>query len=199
MKTLPIYEIVINDQLLEQGVSFISLVDEPAIQVDFIKLAKEQFKLDFAASKDKQMLYGPFLIPDMLIYRQNSQLGEFYVKFSAEQIEKIANKFNRDLNGRNLNFQHSDRVVNGYIAENWIVDPGQDKSKKFGFDLPQGTWFGGVKIEDEQFWMNEVKTDTVKGFSVEAWCLPRNLPKRYNHNPINHCSCPSGQFICLKI
>lgn len=166
-KNLPIFDIILNETDLEQGVSMISLVDEPAIGVDWIKLAQETvMKMDFAANKDKRMLYGPFLIPNMLIYRRNEQMGEFYIRFSKEEIEKIAEKFNQDLNATNINFMHSDKKVQAFVAENWVID-GADKSNKFGFDLPEGTWFGGVKVVDENFWNEAVKTEEVKGFSVE--------------------------------
>lgn len=164
-KNLPIYDVVINDD--EQGVSFISLVDEPAIQVDWIKLAEEE-QMSFAADQDKQLLYGPFLIPDKLIYRYSDKMGEYYVRFKKEEIEKIARKFNSDLNNNNLNFQHSDKKVDATVVENWLVAEGKDKSMKFGFDLAEGTWFGGVYIKDSEFWNEEVKTEKVKGFSVEV-------------------------------
>lgn len=168
MKDLPIFDIILNEQDLEQGVSMISLVDEPAIGVDWIKLAKDNMmKLDFSADKEKKMLYGPFLIPNMLIYRRNEKLGEFYIRFRKEEIEKIAAKFNADLNAKNINFMHTDKKVEAFVAENWLIDEGVDKSQKFGFELPEGTWFGGVKIKDESFWTEMVKTDEVKGFSVE--------------------------------
>jgi hypothetical protein len=48
-----------------------------------------------------------------------------------------------------------------------MIDGGQDKSHNLGFDLPEGTWFGAVKVKDEAFWTDKVKTDEVKGFSVE--------------------------------
>jgi uncharacterized protein YdcH (DUF465 family) len=165
-KTLPIFDIVLNDNDLSQGVAMISLVDEPAIGVDWIKLSKH-LKLEFSADKDKQMLYGPFLIPNMLIYRRNEELGEFYIRFSKEEIAKIASKFNSDLNNNNINFMHTDKRVEAFVAENWIIEGESDKSKNFGFDLPEGTWFGGVKIKDTKFWTEMVKTEEVKGFSVE--------------------------------
>lgn len=164
-KNLPIYDIVLDDLNLKQGVGFISLVDEPAIMVDWVKLAAES-NLSFKADKDKQLLFGPFLIPDMLIYRFDEKLGEYYVRFKKEEIAKIATKFNKDLNNKNINFQHTDTKVEAFVAENWVID-GEDKSKKFGFNLPDGTWFGGVKVEDENFWNDKVKNGEVKGFSVE--------------------------------
>ena len=163
-KNLPVYDIVINDET--QGVAFISLVDTPAIGVDWIKLSTSEKTLNFKAVKDQQMLYGPFLIPNMLIYRFDEKMGEYYVRFSEEQISKIAEKFNEDLNNRNINFQHTNEKVSAFVASNWLVD-GTDKSNNYGFDLPKGSWFGGVKVKDENFWNDKVKSEEVKGFSVE--------------------------------
>lgn len=164
MRELPIYDIKLTDD--SQGVGFISLVDEPAIGVDWIKLSK-QAQLSFKVDKEKQLLYGPFLIPNKLIYRHDEKMGEYYVRFSAEEIDKIATKFNEDLNNKNINFQHTDQKVEAFVASNWLIDGGQDKSHNLGFDLPEGTWFGAVKVKDEAFWADKVKTDEVKGFSVE--------------------------------
>lgn len=163
-KDLPIYDIILSDE--SQGVGFISLVDIPAIGVDWIKLSKE-VEMSFKANKDKQILYGPFLIPNMLIYRNDTKMGEYYVRFSKEEIEKIATKFNEDLNNKNINFMHTDEKVEAFVAQNWLIEGDQDKSKNLGFDLPEGSWFGGVKIKDDDFWSNKVKSDEVKGFSVE--------------------------------
>jgi hypothetical protein len=163
-KQLPIYDIVLNDD--DQGVGMISLVDDPAIKVNWIKLAKQN-PMMFKTDVERQMLYGPFLIPNMLIYRFDAQNGEYYVRFSKEQIDKIATKFNEDLNNRNINFMHSDVKVDGFVAQNWVIEGDQDKSKSLGFDLSEGTWFGGVKIKDTEFCKDKVKSEEVKGFSVE--------------------------------
>ena len=163
-KRLPIYDIVLTED--NQGVGFISLVDIPAIGVDWVKLSK-QMTLNFKANKDKQLLYGPFLIPNMLIYRFDEKIGEYYVRFSKEQVAIIAEKFNEDLNSKNINFQHTDEKVEAFVAENWIIEGSNDKSMNFGFELPEGSWFGAVKVKDENFWVDKVKTEEVKGFSVE--------------------------------
>lgn len=164
-KQLPIYDIVLSEE--NQGVGMISLVDEPAIQVNWIKLAKQEQQLLFKTDVDKQMLYGPFLIPNKLIYRFDEINGEYYVRFKKEEIEKIASKFNEDLNNKNINFMHTDEPVDAFVAQNWIIENTQDKSQGLGFDLPEGTWFGGVKVKDSEFWKNKVKNEEVKGFSVE--------------------------------
>ena len=123
--------------------------------------------IELKADKEKQMLYGPFLIPNKLIYRNDRQNGEYYVRFSANEIEKIATKFNEDLNSKNINLMHTDDMVDAFVAQSWIIEGEQDKSKNFGFDLPEGTWFGAVKVKDAEFWNEKVKNDEVRGFSVE--------------------------------
>lgn len=177
-KTFPIYDVELTDE--DQGVGFISLVQTPAIGVDWIKLSEAR-SLSFKANKDRQMLYGPFLIPNMLIYRFSEKLGPYYVRFSKEQIAIIAQKFNEGLNNKNINFQHTDEKVEAFVAENWIIQDGSDKSMNFGFELPEGSWFGGVKVKDEDFWINKVKTEEVKGFSVEILAdLRLNMSKTKN-------------------
>jgi hypothetical protein len=166
MKKLPIFDIVLNDEDIKQGVGMISLVDEPAIGVNWIKLSNQK-AIHFKVDKERQMLFGPFLIPNMLIYRNDDTNGEYYVRFSTDEIEKIATKFNEDLNNKNVNFMHTENKVEAFVAQNWIIEGDQDKSKSLGFDLPEGTWFGGVKIKDLEFWKEKVKSDEVRGFSVE--------------------------------
>jgi len=167
-KKLPTYRIKLqpND---ETAVYAVSLVDSPAIEVDWIKLSKE-VQLEFAANADKQMLYGPLLIPGKLIYRVDEETGQEYnIVFEKETIEEIVLRYNKSKVNDIFNINHSGTAVDAYLAENWLVRK-PDASESYGFDLPEGTWFGGVKVENKEFWMNEVKSENVKGFSVEIKC-----------------------------
>jgi len=164
-KNIPTYKIKVNPDDAS-GVFAIALVDHPAIEVDFFKLAKE-FEVEFLAKKDKQLLYGPLLIPNKLIFRRNEKTGqEFNIVFDEETIELIADKFNENKLGDTFNFMHSNKKVEAYLIENWLTGE-TDKSKDYGYDLPKGTWFGKVKVKNEKFWNDEVKTEKLKGFSVE--------------------------------
>ncbi len=164
-KKIPTYKIVVNEELDDTGVYAVSLVDEPAIEIDWIALSKiEEFM--FQVNKDKQMLFGPLLIPNKLIYRRDAKGNEYNIVFDEDTIQTIADKFNENKLGDAFNFQHSDRKVEAVLLQNWITGE-KDKSQEMGFELPKGTWFGGVKVKDEKFWLEEVKTEKVKGFSVE--------------------------------
>ena len=165
-KRLPTYRIIVDQDDSETGVYGISLVDEPAIEVDWIKLSKELEDILFSANKDKQMLFGPLLIPDKLILRR-AQNGDLYnIVFDKDTIQTIADKYNESGDNKAFNFQHSNKKVDAVLLQNWITGA-TDKSQDYGFSLPEGTWFGGVKVKDESFWLNEVKSEKVKGFSIE--------------------------------
>ncbi len=164
---LPLYQIVVSN---DSDIEFISLVKEPAIEVNWAAFSESK-KYRFEQIGDQQKLAGPFAIPDLPIYRVDQEMGEYYVVFTKDAIEKLAEKFNSQAKSQNINFEHTENSkVNGaFVSENWIVEDAQfDKSKKFGFDLPIGSWFGIVKIEDSEFWKNYVKDGKVMGFSIEG-------------------------------
>ena len=165
-KKIPTYRIIVNPDDEKTGVYAVSLVDEPAIEVDWIKLSKQIIDFEFSVNKDKQMLFGPLLIPNKLIYRKDEKGNGYNIVFDEETIQTIADKYNENKLTDVFNFQHSDKKVEAVLLQNWITGE-VDKSSEYGFSLPKGTWFGGVKVKDENFWMTEVKTERVKGFSVE--------------------------------
>ena len=55
------------------------------------------------------------------------------------------------------------------VVESWIIEDEQmDKSKKYGFSLPVGTWMISMKVENDAIWQ-KVKDGEVKGFSIEGF------------------------------
>jgi hypothetical protein len=163
-KKLPIYQIEIDENDETTGVDFISLVDEPAMELNWLKFNKE-VKLEFKANTDKKLLYGVFIVPDKMIYRSDENMGEYYTYFSKDTIEKIVKKFNKNNFNKNINFQHGDNRVNGFVVENFITSP--MLKADFGFEVPDGSWVGSVYIEDDNFWQDYIKNGDLNGFSVE--------------------------------
>jgi hypothetical protein len=166
---LPVYEIVIDDND-NTGISLISLVEEPAIVMKGMLFSEEKTMMSFKeVDGDKQEIVGPALIPNMKIYREDEKYGQYYVVFTKETIEKMVEKFNKYGSNRRINIDHSNEMVDGFIMEDWIVeDPVYDKSRKYGFEVPVGTYMIKVKIEDKDFWMSEVKENGKFGFSIEG-------------------------------
>ena len=151
----------------DSDVYAVSLVDEPAIESNFIALSKQSEKRVFLEKDDKHIVMGAVLIPDMPIYR-NQDGEEFYLQFSSATIEKLAHDFLRM--GRNFNFsyQHEEDVKGISVIESWIVnDPKMDKCSIYGIDVPSGTWMMAAKVDNEEMW-DKIKNGDAKGFSIEA-------------------------------
>ena len=169
MEDLPIYEIEVDEEG-NQGIRMISLVADPAISVMGMYFSSDLEKeYRFKSVKEQQIIVGPAMIPDKKILRKDDKDNYYYVYFTKDTIKKMVDKFLKDNNNRALNIDHSNKMVPGFIQGAWIVeDPTYDKSRFYGFNLPVGSFFIEVKIEDKEFWLSEVKDEGRYGFSVEG-------------------------------
>ena len=168
---LPIYDLVINEKEADNAeVSFVALVDAPAIKKDFI-VFNEVEKLSFAIqSEDQRIITGALMIPQQLIYRNNEALGEHYVKFTTDTIKQIAIKFAKKGYQKNVNIMHDETLQMDGVTmfESFISDSSRGIKPIEAFkDLPDGTWFGSFYVENNEVW-DLVKQGKVKGFSVEG-------------------------------
>jgi len=185
---LPVYNCLIEENPEDQsGIYAISFVDAPANETAFIALRKQPRAEFLSVDCQKQILTGVVLRPEQMIYRNSPELGEHYIKFSAEQIEKISHKMMRTgLALRSTTHQHLQTLEGNYLIELWIVeDPENDKSRALGFeDLPKGTLMCSYKIEDKEYWDTQVLTGNVKGFSLEGLFFREEM-KRHHKSNIN--------------
>lgn len=170
------------------GIQFVSLVVDPAIEVKGMYFSKEELQsFEFKAIKEQMKIVGPAMIPNKKILRVDDQGKNFYVKFKPEVIAKLRDKFNKENNNKAINVDHTNKMANSYIQENWLVeDPVYDKSKLYGYTLAPGTWFIMVKIEDPKFW-EECKEIGRYSFSIEGMLdmIPQSM------EAINHINFPN--------
>tara|TARA_B110000908_G_scaffold157323_1_gene197358 strand:- start:943 stop:1527 length:585 start_codon:yes stop_codon:yes gene_type:complete len=163
-----IIELILDEEDFDAGVEAISIVENPAIESDFVALKNQEVKLA-EVNSEKKILMGPLLIPNKPIYRNGSE-GEYYIYFSKETIEKASQMFLQNGNQSNSTLEHA-RALNGLtLVESWLVeDKAKDKSAVYGLDVPVGTWMGSVKVNNDSVWNEFVKTKKVKGFSIEGY------------------------------
>lgn len=145
----------------------ISMVSEPAIEVDYVALAKQDEIEVKLSSDERHICYGPALIPNKDIYRNNGE-QEFYINFTEESIVKMSQEFMKNYKQHEVNLQHEQDVDEVYVCESWIVeDPYRDKANALGFNVPKNTWMVGMKVNNIDTW-ERVKSGELKGFSVES-------------------------------
>jgi hypothetical protein len=69
-------------------------------------------------------------------------------------------------------------------ALNEIIKEGeQDKSKMYGYDLPNGTWFVKMKINNDDLWQ-KIKAGELKGLSIEGYFTDK-MEKMSERKPTN--------------
>jgi len=163
-KKLKRYRLRINP---EKGalVDFISQVEDPAIEVGFLKF-KEDETLHLKFNEDKMELFGPILIPDMPIYRVSETMGEYEVYFTVEDIKEIQMHFMKNGFQNNINLDHTSKDAGTYLfgffqSSDLIPNPTAFK------DLPLGTLYAHMKVESMEVW-NDIKNGNRTGFSIEG-------------------------------
>ena len=170
MKETRIVELVIADDSQELAIDAISLVESPAIEQDFVFFGKEKNNLTFAkVDEEKRMLISPALIPNKQIFRYDPNTdSDYYVYFSRETVRKASELYLKHNNHHKATHEHNERVSGVLTVESWIKEGDQDKSKLYGFDLPNGTWFVKMKITNDDLWQ-KIKAGELKGLSIEGY------------------------------
>jgi len=177
-----LYEMLIDEEQELSGVNALSLVENPAIQSDWIALSDEKKVLLAKVSEDKQILMGAALIPDKPIYR-NQNGEEFYIYFSKETVAKAAEMFFKRHNQNNATLEHESPLEGMTVFESWIVNnPEMDKSRAYGLDVPEGTWVVSMKVDDANIWNDFVKNNKVFGFSIEGQFATAVAKENYDSN-----------------
>jgi len=169
-KTTSIVELIIADDSQELAIDAISLVTSPAIEQDFVFFGKEKNNLTFAkVDEEKRMLVSPALIPNKQIFRHDPNTdSDYYVYFSPDTVRKASELYLKHNNHHKATYQHQDRVSGVLTVESWIKEGDSDKSKLYGYDLPNGTWFVKMKIENDELW-EKIKAGELKGLSIEGY------------------------------
>jgi hypothetical protein len=161
-----IYELIVENN--EDEVFAISLVENPAIERDFLYFNKEEVK--FASiDEERRLVMGPILIPDKQIIRADGEGLPYYVFFRAETIKKLAESYLKKGYQASATLEHDKKIEGITLVESWIIESRtKDKSAIYNLNLPVGTWMGTMKIDNDEVWNDYIKTGKVKGFSIEG-------------------------------
>tara|TARA_R110002096_G_scaffold168486_4_gene339315 strand:+ start:9020 stop:9631 length:612 start_codon:yes stop_codon:yes gene_type:complete len=166
---MKIVELILDEEQEDGGIEAISIVESPAIESDFVMLNNQEIKLA-EVSKEKKILLGALLIPNKPIFRKGENEEDYYIFFSKDTIQKASQMYLKNGYQNSTTLEHNETLSGLTLVESWLVeDEVQDKSRKYGLNVPVGTWMGAVKVNNEEIWNEYVKTNKVKGFSIEGY------------------------------
>lgn len=165
---LPLFEALITDE--EDGIVCISLVDDPAVESNWLAFAKAQQPLQFAiANEDEHIIFGVVMRADFPIYRVGISGFEYYIQYSKETIAKMTRKMLDDNAFKFIDTEHNNQWVDGVELEELFI---KDESKGInpqGFeDIEDGSLFAKYRVSNEEIWA-KVKAGEFKGFSLEGY------------------------------
>ena len=164
---LPIKKAIIDVEDSEMGLKTVSLVSDPAIQINWIKFNKQsEIKLAIQ-NEDKRIIFTPVLIPNQLIYR-NIAGEEFNLMFDKETIEQVEQKWVKDNLSSTVDIEHSSKLIEGVTFFESVLLNNERFATAKGFEgLPEGTWFLTGKVESDEVW-TKVKSGEINGVSIDG-------------------------------
>lgn len=171
MNKLPIFEAVIGS--VDDGIIIVSLVEEPAVESDFVCFAKDsaqQRQLFALKDSAERLITGCLMKADTPIYR-NDNGYEYYIVFSKETIKTMAQKMLCDGTFKNVDIQHNNELLPQSaltLMEAYIKDSTKGIDPNF-VDVPDGSLMVTFKINDDKIWSECLDGDYLNGFSLEGF------------------------------
>lgn len=165
---LPVYEAKVDDE--GTGIMCVSLVTDPATQVDFVTFKDEKEMQKFAIdNKSEHIVKGVIMVADTPIYRRTETDFEYYIIYSKETLKLMAEKMIMDGVGSKVNIQHQDGTdVEGVnLMELFVIDRENGISPSYFSEVPDGSLIGSYKVNNEEVW-GMIEAGDVLSFSLEG-------------------------------
>jgi hypothetical protein len=179
MTKIPVYLIDINLDDEETGMGAISFVEDPAIESNFICFDKDRKPMMFQVENEMEhKVTGCAIWCNKQIYRYDPAIGEYYVVFNKETIDKIVHKYAKQGLNNLVDLQHDGEMIDGVVMVEYFIKDTAKGINPAGFeDVDDGSLFVTYKIEDDKLWKEMISPDSeFKGFSIEinADIVPTN-------------------------
>ena len=165
---IPVYNATISDE--ETGMFKISLVDDPAVQSNFLAFDKTRKPLLYAiANEEKRIVRGVVMRADFPIYRYDKKMGEYYIIYKADSIRQMAEKYLLESRQNDVNLMHNaDSDVDGVQMVQYFIKDTDAGVSPTGFEeIADGSLFAEFHIVNDEVW-DAVKDGSYKGFSLEG-------------------------------
>lgn len=169
---LPLYNIVLDPETEDEGLSVVSIVSDPAVCEQLYCFTKDERKQFIFADEtnEKHCITSVALLADCPIYRVDEFGNGYYVVFQKQTIRDLVEKYSKDGYNNLVSFQHNGEIVNDFIMlESYFVDKEKGLSPT-QFDVPDGSWIITYKCTNNETWEKVKNELSTGGYSVEISC-----------------------------
>lgn len=179
-------ELLLSDEDETTGVQAVALVDEPAVQRNFVMLrssglhfvTSESFPSYYSFDKDSRTLYGVLMLANVPILRLDREGNPYYVFFRPSTIRRMMVRASKNgtFNVVNL-MHHATKVVEGvYYIGGYQVDFRRRILPHFQADkITDGSWVGIYHVENEEI-LEMIREGKFRGFSLEGDFIHKEVP-----------------------
>lgn len=169
---IPVYQALVDDTDAT-GMLRISLVDDPAVQSNFLTFSKAPQRQQLYAVQDeeKRLVLGVVMRADFPIYRRDPQADgsdfEYYIIYKADTIRAMAEKYLAENRQNMVNLMHEENTDQDGIQMVQYFIKGSGLSPE-GFEgIADGSLFAEFHVTNDDVW-EDIKAGTYKGFSLEG-------------------------------
>ena len=165
---LPLYDLVSLSE--DERMTKISLVDDPAVEVDFMCFTKEKQPITFSTDELQHKITGCAIWADKPIYRVFDG-EECYVRFTKEYIQNLVEMYSKDGRWNLVNLQHNDdNVVDGIVMTEFFIKDSEKGVSPKGFEeVSDGSLFVTYHVTDDKLWDEIYNGNDINGFSIEVY------------------------------
>lgn len=167
MKQLDLYDIQINMEDNETGMFLVSLVEDPAMEIDWLMFSKNK-PMKFNVDQSKHIITGVAIRADVPIYRYTNGI-EYYVRFKKQDIPQIVQKFMQNGFSNLINIQHNENTLSmndAVMVESFFINKERGICPVEFENIEDGSWCTSYKILNDELW-NQIIAGNLKGFSIE--------------------------------
>ena len=164
-KGKPIYKAALTENPEETGMYLISLVDDPAVEANFMAFSKEKYLSFKVENEEKRIVTGLVMAADRPILRQDAD-GLYYIMYDKDTINAMAERFLAMGLANQVDTQHNFEVEKDvFLREMYIKDTERGISPVGFEDVEDGSLFATYHILNDEVW-EKVKSGEFKGFSL---------------------------------
>lgn len=186
---LPVYEFIIDDDDEIAGVSAVSIVNNPAIELPALFFSKDSQANFQIENKEERIITGPIMVADKPIFRnaiEQAGIPDHYVVFTAKTIKTMMQKYFKDGYQSNSNLEHNDlHTLEGVtMYESYQINRERGINPPKGYaSIADGSWFGSFKVFNEEVW-DTIREGDFTGFSIEV--TPSVYKEVDNYQPVTN-------------
>lgn len=176
---LPVYKATVPNE--ETGMFAISLVDDPAVECDFMYFNDEKKPMLFSVQdEEKRIVRGVIMECDKLIYRRTAEGFEYYITFDEPTIRIMAQKYLADGFQNNVDTMHDGNLVNGVELVQWFISDKENGVNPAGFEnVNDHSLFAEFHVLNDEIW-GAIKDGTFRGFSLAGFFEPVEVQMKNN-------------------